>query len=90
MNPVLVRIALSFFIAGFWIAFATVLGERLGSHKAGLIANLPSNILISMLFMGITRGPEYAAAATAGVPMGMMVDSVFLAVFIFYSERVFG
>jgi len=87
MNSVLVRIGLSFFVAGFWIAFATFLGERLGSHKAGLIANLPSNILISMLFMGITRGPEYAAAATAGVPMGMMVDSVFLAVFIFLLRR---
>jgi hypothetical protein len=87
MNPVLVRIGLSFFIAGVWIAFATVLGERLGSHKAGLIANLPSNILISMLFMGLTRGPEYAAAATAGVPMGMIVACIFLAVFIFLLRR---
>ncbi len=87
MSPVLIQIGLSFFIAGIWIAFATVLGERLGSHKAGLIANLPSNLLISLLFMGITRGPEYAAAATAGVPMGMMVDSIFVAVFIFLLRR---
>lgn len=83
MNPVFTRIALSFFIAGAWIAGATFLGERLGSRKAGLIANMPSNILISLLFMSLTKGPDYAAAATAGVPMGMMIDAVFLAVFIF-------
>jgi hypothetical protein len=79
----MVRIALSFVIAGVWIAGATLLGERLGSRKAGLIANLPSNILISLLFMALTKGPEYAAATTAGVPMGMMIDSVFIAVFVF-------
>jgi len=83
MNPLFVRIGLSFFVAGFWIALATLLGERLGSRKAGLLANMPSNILVSLLFMGITKGPEYAAASTSGVPVGMMVDSFFLAVFIF-------
>jgi len=83
MDPLYIRIALSFTIAGIWIAAATFLGERLGSRKAGLIANMPSNILISLIFMALTRGPEYAAATTAGVPMGMMIDTVFLAVFIF-------
>lgn len=83
MNPVLIRIALSFVIAGTWIAGSTLIGERLGSRKAGLIANLPSNILISLLFMALTKGPEYAAAATAGVPIGMAIDTIFLAVFIF-------
>lgn len=83
MNPILIRIALSFVIAGVWIATATFLGERLGSRKAGLIANMPSNILISLLFVSLTRGPEYAASATAGVPMGMMIDTFFLVAFIF-------
>jgi hypothetical protein len=83
MGIVVVRIALSFVIAGVWIAAATLVGERLGSRKAGLIGNLPSNILISLLFMALTRGSDYAAAATAGVPMGMTIDSIFLAVLIF-------
>ena len=83
MNPVVIRIALSFVVAGVWIAAATIFGERLGTKKAGLLANMPSNILVSLLFMALTRGPEYVSAATAGVPMGMMVDSVFIVVFIF-------
>ena len=83
MNPVVIRIALSFVVAGVWIAAATLFGERLGTKKAGLLANMPSNILVSLLFMALTRGPEYVSAATAGVPMGMMVDTVFIVVFIF-------
>lgn len=82
MDLVLLRIVLSFFIAGAWIAATTMLGERLGSRMAGLIGNMPSNILISLLFMALTKGPDYAAAATAGVPMGMTIDLFFLAVFI--------
>jgi hypothetical protein len=82
MNPVFARVLLSFFIAGTWIAGATLLGERLGSRKAGLIANLPSNILISLLFMAVTKGADYASAATAGVPMGMTIDTIFLTVLI--------
>jgi len=82
MNPVLIRIVLSFVIAGTWIACSTLIGERLGSKKAGLIANLPSNILISLLFMALTKGSGYAAAATAGVPIGMTIDTIFLAFFI--------
>lgn len=83
MDILAFRIALSFVIAGVWIAAATLVGERLGSRKAGLIGNLPSNILISLLFMALTKGPDYAAAATAGVPIGMAIDSIFLAVLIF-------
>ncbi|MCX8012702.1 MAG: hypothetical protein N3A02_00230 [Rectinema sp.] len=69
-------------IAGSWIAGVTLLGERLGSKKAGLITNLPSNILVSLLFMALTAGPEYAAASTRGVPIGMAIDTVFVLVFI--------
>lgn len=87
MNVVLFRIVLSFFIAGIWITGSTLLGERLGSQKAGLITNLPSNILISLLFMAITKGSDYAASATAGIPIGMTIDTVFLLVFIILLPR---
>ena len=87
MSPVALKILLSFFIAGSWIAASTMIGERLGSKRAGLISNLPSNILISMLFMALTAGPEYAAASTRGVPGGMLVDLVFILVFMVVIRR---
>jgi hypothetical protein len=74
----ILHIALAFVIAGLWISLATLAGERLGSRLGGLIANLPSNILVSLLFMALTRGSGYAAGAAGSVPIGMAVDTVFL------------
>ncbi len=84
------RIALSFCIAGLWIALSTFASERLGSRIGGLVANLPSNILVSLLFMAVTRGTEYAVAAAASVPVGMAVDTVFLLVLIAVLPRGLG
>jgi len=79
MSPdTLLRIALAFVVAGTWISLSTLAGERLGSRLGGLIANLPSNILVSLLFMSLTRGPGYAAQAAGSIPMGMAVDTLFL------------
>lgn len=72
------HIALAFVIAGLWISLASIAGERLGSRLGGLVANLPSNILVSLLFMALTRGPGYAALAAESIPVGMAVDTLFL------------
>jgi len=74
----LLHIGIAFVVAGIWISLATLAGERLGSRLGGLIANLPSNIVVSLLFMSMTRGSSYAAEAAASVPIGMAVDTVFL------------
>lgn len=77
-NVFILRLVLSFLIAGTWISLASLASERLGSRVGGLIANLPSNIVVSMLFMALSQGTEYAAAASASVPMGMAIDTLFL------------
>ena len=76
------RVLLSFFIAGSWIAFATLLAERLGSKLGGLITNLPSNILISLIFIAITQGVDFVKQTVPGIPIGMLIDTFFLLVFI--------
>jgi hypothetical protein len=43
---------------------------------------MPSNIVVSMIFMSLTRGVEYAAAASVTVPLGMAVDTLFLLVLV--------
>jgi hypothetical protein len=74
----ILHIALAFVVAGLWISLASLAGERLGSRLGGLIANLPSNILVSLLFMSLTRGPSYAAQTAGSIPVGMAVDTLFL------------
>lgn len=76
------RVLLSFFIAGGWIAVATLLAERLGSKLGGLITNLPSNILISLIFIALTQGTQFVKEAVPGIPIGMLIDTIFLLAFI--------
>lgn len=80
----LLKVSISFFIAGFWIAFATLLAERLGSKIGGLITNLPSNILISLFFIAVINGTSFVIDAIPGIPIGMAIDTLFLCVFIVF------
>lgn len=82
ISPFLLKIALSFLLAGVWVSSSTLLAERLGSKKAGLITNLPSNIVLSLIFMALTSGPTYAAQTTRGIPIGMAIDTIFILAFI--------
>lgn len=78
----LIKIVISFFTAGIWIGGATLLAERLGSRKGGLVANLPSTILVSLVFVALVQDPFFAAQATRAVPIGMLIDTIFLLVFV--------
>ncbi len=78
----LIKVFLSFLLAGTWISLATVFAEKFGSKIGGLIANLPSNILISYLFIALTSTPEFVAEVSVSLPIGMAIDSVFLFVMV--------
>ncbi|HAP42630.1 MAG: hypothetical protein A2Y37_10285 [Spirochaetes bacterium GWB1_60_80] len=76
------RLAASFLVAGTWISLATLAAEKLGSRLGGLIGNLPSNIVVSLIFVSLTKGPHFAAEAARAVPLGMAIDTVFLFTFV--------
>ncbi|HSV77538.1 MAG TPA: hypothetical protein VLH37_10955 [Bacteroidales bacterium] len=69
---------LSVIISGIFISGVTMLSERLGSRLGGMVSNLPSTLLVSLLFIGITQGEDFAAAATGTVPLGMILSTLFL------------
>ena len=82
MDKILIlKIILSFFIAGIWITSATLLAEKFGSKIGGLIANLPSNILISLLFVAMVNGSPYVIKAIPAIPIGMTINTFFLFIF---------
>ncbi|MEW5924142.1 MAG: DUF3147 family protein [Candidatus Zixiibacteriota bacterium] len=83
----LIKIAVSFVTAGIWISAATFLAERLGSRVGGLIANLPSNIVVSLVFVALLHNASFAAEATPAVPVGMLIDTIFLFIFILAATR---
>lgn len=74
----LTRTILSFLIAGSGIALLTLLAERLGSRLGGLFANLPSNILISLIFIALAHDIPFVASMMPAIPIGMLIDTAFL------------
>lgn len=76
------QVLLSFIIAGSWIAVLTLLAERFGSKAGGLIANLPSNIMITLIFITVSHGNVFVKGMVPAIPVGLVIDSVFLVVFI--------
>ncbi len=81
------QMVLSMVVAGLWIGGVTVLSERLGSRLGGMVSNLPSTILVSLLFIGLTQGAPFAAEASVTVPLGMTISTLFLFTFIVLIPR---
>ena len=81
-NAFLLKTIISFVVAGIWIGGATLLAERLGSKKGGLIINLPSTVLIALVFVALVQDARFAANATEAVPIGMLINTLFLLGFI--------
>jgi MFS family permease len=81
------KIALSFAVGSLWITAGTVIAERYGTKIGGLVAGLPSTILISMFFIGWTQSPEVAAAATTVVPLIGGINCLFVVTYMALVRR---
>jgi hypothetical protein len=51
----LLKTVTSFLAGGIWIGASTLLAERLGSKKGGLVTNLPSTILVALVFVALAK-----------------------------------
>jgi hypothetical protein len=77
------KLMLSFIIGGLWISLATLSAERFGTRVGGIIAGLPSTVVISLFFIGLTQSPEVAAQATTLMPLAQGFNGWFVVIFLF-------
>ena len=82
-----IKFGLGFFVGGIWITISSVAAERFGSKVGGLIGGLPSTIVVTLLFIGLTQTAERAAESAVIVPLVMGVNGIFVTVFISMSQR---
>ncbi len=82
-DPFILKLALSFIIGSLWITMGTVLAERYGTKIGGLVAGLPSTILVSLFFIAWTQSLETAVAATTVVPIVGGINCLFIIVYIY-------
>ena len=76
------RVGLAFVVAGTFVTLVTILAERFGTKFGGVVASMPTNIVVSMFFIGITQGASFAANAAMAVPTGIAIDAVFLFIYV--------
>ena len=69
------------------IILVTVAGERLGTRVGGLVGTIPSLLLIALIFMGLSDGPERAASSSAVVIVEMGANITFLSVYLLTLHR---
>jgi hypothetical protein len=90
MDGFALRVLASFVIAGAWIGTATMISERYGSRVGGLVGNLPSNIVVSFIFITLTQDVRFTADAARAVPLGMTINNFFMLAFMVGARRGLG
>jgi len=60
----------------------TIMAEKFGSKIGGLLGGMPSTIVVSLLFIGLTQNAEVASQATTIVPLAHGFNTFFILVFV--------
>ena len=72
----ILRVILSFIVGGGYVSGIIWLSEKLGSRIGGALTGVPNTILVSLVFINITEGPQSTKLATAIVPV-MLAATLF-------------
>jgi hypothetical protein len=86
MDIFLLKLFLSFLVGSLWITSATIIAERLGTRIGGMIAGLPSTVVIALFFIGWTQTPTIAIQSTSIVPIVVGINALFIVAYIFLSR----
>jgi len=76
------KLFLSFLAGSLWITGGTIIAERYGTKIGGLIAGVPSTILMSLFFIAWTQSPNTAVEATTIVPLIGGITCLFVVAYI--------
>jgi len=79
-----VLLGTSFLVGSAWIAASTLAADRFGSKVGGLIGGLPSTVVVTLFFIGLTQSPQAASMATTLVPLSIGFSGVFMVVYLFF------
>jgi hypothetical protein len=79
--------AIPFITAAVAVIIITVIAERYGTKKGGILGTLPSTIMIAYLFIAYNEGVGIATKSVAVVPAEMGVNVIFLLLFAIFAYR---
>ena len=74
----LFKLLISFIIGSLWITGSTILAEKFGPKVGGVIAGMPSSIVIGLFFIGWTQTPLIAAQSAVIVPIAQGISALYI------------
>lgn len=83
------KLILSFIVGSIWITLATIIAEQFGSKIGGVIAGIPSTILVSLFFIGWTENLQIVYEATSIIPTILALDALFVFAYISLGKHGF-
>ena len=86
-NLFLIQLIISFVVGGLFIALLTLVAERVSLKWRGAVLSLPSTVVISFFFIGLTKSPaDVTGAAIASVAGTLASSFIFVLVFSFLAR----
>ena len=85
-NIFLFKLILTFIVGSVWITLATIIAERSGTKLGGVIAGLPSTVVIALFFIGWTQTPLIASQSTSIMPIVLGINILFALIYILLSR----
>lgn len=85
----LFKLLISFIIGSLWITGSTILAEKLGPKVGGVIAGMPSTIVIGLFFIGWTQTPFIAAQSAVIVPIAQGISALYVLIYVYLVRRNF-
>src|SRR5574341_1483732 len=74
---------LIYFISGsILITAITVIAEKKSPKVAGILMSLPVITFLSLLFLAVSQGVDFASKAAVWNPIGAMADLVYMCLFL--------
>lgn len=83
----LLKVILSVIIGGTWVALSTLIVDKFGTKVGGLIAGLPSTVVVALFFIGLSQGVENVIKSTAVVPLAFAANGPFMLVYAALSKK---
>lgn len=90
IDPFWLRVTAAFIVGGLWVSVTTIVAEKFGSKIGGFLGGLPSTVVVSFLFIGLTQPMETVVRATDAFPLVYSVTGFFLLIVAFMVKRGIG
>lgn len=83
----IIKVILSVIVGGIWVASSTVIVDKFGTKVGGLIAGLPSTVVVALFFIGLSQGVENVVESTSVVPLVFAANGPFMLVYAALSKK---